>query len=731
MAAAAAGWSARHRLGAIVGWLVFVTAAYLAGAVVGPRYLTDVEMGNGQSRLATQIYERAFPYHSGEQVLVQGIGPVTASNPVFSAAVGDLVHRLRALPTVDDIRSPLQAGNQALLSPDGRSALVTFKVAGDYTQAQHNVAGALRATAATATRYPQLRLGEFGAASAAKALGDAYIKDAKRAEYTSIPVTLVVLVFAFGALVAAGIPLLLGVTAVIAALGLVALCSHLLPINPGQVDAVVALIGLAVGVDYSMFYLRRKLEERHGGLDGDHALARAAATSGRAVLVSGVTVMTAMAGMFFAGNAVFSSMAMGTMLVVGVAVIGSVTVLPAVISKLGDSVEKGRAPLIARRRERGRSRAWEYVIDRVLRHPVVSLTTSAAVLAALAIPVLSMHTVDPGMVGLPPNLPIMKTYARIEKAFPGGPLPALVVIRAKDIQTPAVQRAIAAMTQRALASGQMSGPVVESVASNRMVATVTLSLAGNGANAASDRALSTLRNKVIPATVGRVPGLTAYVGGTTAISQDFNSTMAAHLPLVFGFVLGFAFVLLLITFKSIVIPLKTIVLNLLSVGAAYGVVTLIFQHGYLRGLVGAQDVSGVIDWLPIFLFVVLFGLSMDYHVLILSRIREGHNRGMTTSDAIADGVKSTAGVVTSAAIVMVAVFSIFAFLPEIMFKQLGVGLAVAVLIDATIVRVVLLPSAMKLLGDWNWYLPSVLAIRGRRRRQLPPDARRGPRPAQQ
>jgi uncharacterized membrane protein YdfJ with MMPL/SSD domain len=396
-------------------------------------------------------------------------------------------------------------------------------------------------------------------------------------------------------------------------------------------------------------------------------------------------------------------------------VLGSVTVLPAAISALGDNVDKGRAPFIARRRERGHSRAWAYVIDRVLHVPALSLVLSAELLIAAAIPALGMHTVDPGMVGLPPNLPIMQTYARIQKAFPGGPLPALVVVQARDVTTPAVASEIARMLDAALATGQMRGPVVVSIGADRIVAAVTISLAGNGTNSQSERALATLRRTVIPATVGQVPGAHAYVTGTTAGSRDFNDTMKAHLPIVFAFVLGLAFLLLLVTFRSIVIPLKTIVLNLLSVGAAYGVVTLVFQDGYLRSLLGAQNVRGVIDWLPLFLFVVLFGLSMDYHVLILSRIREAHNNGMTTADAVAQGVKSTAGVVTSAALVMVAVFSIFAFLPEIMFKQLGVGLAAAVLIDATIVRAVLLPSAMTLLGDWNWYLPRRPGLGARRR----------------
>ncbi|HET8980529.1 MAG TPA: MMPL family transporter [Solirubrobacteraceae bacterium] len=705
LAARAGGWSVRHRRASILGWFAFVVIAFAAGTAVGQRYLTDVQAGNGESKQATAVYERAFPYHTGEQVLVQGQGAVRIGTPALASAVDDLIRRLRSLPTVNDIRSPLLPANRMLRSADGRSMLVTFNVAGDYNQAQTNVRAALAATAATARAHPGVRVEEFGAASANRALADAFISDAKKAEYTSVPVTLIVLVFAFGSVVAAGIPLLLGITAVMATLGLIGPFSQLLPVSAGQIDAVVALIGLAVGVDYSMFYLRRKLEERRAGLSNERALARAAATSGRAVLVSGLTVMTAMAGMFLAGNAVFSSLAMGTMLVVAVAVLGSVTVLPAVISKLGDNVERGRAPFIARRRARGRSRAWAFVIDQVLRVPALSLVLSAGLLIALAVPALSMHTVNPGMVGLPPNLPIMRTYDRIQRAFPGGPLPALVVVSAADVNAPAVQRGIARMARTALATGQMAGPVVVSVSQDRTVAAVTISLAGRGTDRRSDQALTTLRRSVIPATVGAVPGVRAYVGGTTAASRDFTDTMKAHLPLVFGFVLGLAFVLLLITFRSLVIPLMTIVLNLISVGAAYGVVTLVFQHGYLRGALGAQDISGIIDWLPLFLFVVLFGLSMDYHVLILSRIREAHATGLATAEAVGEGIKSTAGVVTSAAVVMVAVFSIFALLPEVIYKQLGVGLAAAVLIDATVVRAVLLPSTMKLLGERNWYLP--------------------------
>jgi RND superfamily putative drug exporter len=303
----------------------------------------------------------------------------------------------------------------------------------------------------------------------------------------------------------------------------------------------------------------------------------------------------------------------------------------------------------------------------------------------------------------------MQTYDRIQAAFPGGPLPAVVAVTADDVTAAPVQAGIKAMSDAALATGQMSQPVTTTVAPDKSVAVVNIPMQGNGTDKASDTALATLREQVIPATIAAVPGVDVNVSGLTAGSKDFNDTMKSHLPLVFGFVLGLAFLLLLVTFRSIVVPLKAIALNLLSVGASYGILTWVFQDGHGQDLLGFQSLGGITSWLPLFLFVILFGLSMDYHVFILSRVREAVDRGMRTDEAVAHGVKSTAGVVTSAAVVMVAVFAIFATLSAAEFKQMGVGLAVAVLLDATLVRAVLLPAAMKLLGERNWYLPKRLA----------------------
>ncbi|HUI02876.1 MAG TPA: MMPL family transporter [Acidimicrobiales bacterium] len=714
LAGAACAWSVRNRRKAIAGWLLFVALAYVAGALVHQHDLTDAQMGNGQSGQGASVLERGFPYHNSEEVLLQARRAAPPGQELVRA-VDDLVTRLGRLHSVADIQAPFPVAG-ALVSPalraaDRRAALVTFEVAGDSNQAQANVDAPLAATAASAADHRSLYVAEFGSASATKALIKAYDADFAKAEHTSLPLTLAILLVAFGAVVAAGVPLLLGFTAVIAALGLIRPISHVFPVAQATIDPVILLVGLAVGVDYSMFYLRRKLEERHAGNDTETALATAAATSGRAVLVSGLTVMAAMAGMLLAGNKVFVSLGIGTILVVAVTIVGSVTILPAVMARLGDGIEWGRVPVIARRRARGQSPMWSTLVDWVLRRPSVSAAVSAGALLALAIPALGMHTVDPGTVGLPPHLPIMQTYDRIQSAFPGAPAPALVVLKSGDVTAPAVTRGVAQLTAAVQSHpGTLRGPVVETVSSDRTVAIVTVSLAGNGTDGTSTAALGVLRNEVVPATVGHVPGLQAYVAGNTAGSVDFNQTMSRHLPLVFAFVLCMAFVLLLLSFRSILIPLLTIVLNLLSVGAAYGLLVLVFQDGYLRSLIGAQDVGGVIDWIPLFLLVVLFGLSMDYHVLVLSRIREGHQRGLAPGEAVATGITSTAGIITSAALVMVAVFSIFATLSEIDFKQLGIALASAVLIDATIVRIVLLPSVMTLLGARSWYLPRWLGF---------------------
>jgi uncharacterized membrane protein YdfJ with MMPL/SSD domain len=714
LAARAGRWSAHHRKRAILGWIAFVILATVLGGAVGQRMLADEDSGNGESRAADQAIAAAgFAKKTDEQVLVQARGKGGNTRDAgFNAAVGDVVKKLKAAPHVVEVESPYAKGNEGQLSRDGRSALVTFKLQGEDDVAKDRVDAALAATAAAQRAHPQLRIEQFGDASADKALTKAFDKDFKKAEFLSLPITLLILIVAFGALVAAGLPLVLALTAVMGTIGLLGPVSQLVALDDA-ISSVVLLVGLAVGVDYCMFYLRREMEERDSGKGAEAALEAAAATSGRAVLISGFTVIVAMAGMFLAGNAVFLSFGVGTILVVAVAVLGSVTVLPAMLSWLGQKgwTEKGRVPYLGglRHRNHGESRVWSAILDRVLKRPVVSATAATLVLVALAVPALGMHTINPGVAGLPRSLPIMQTYDRIQAAFPGGPLPAVIAVGADDVRAPEVQAGIAKLREEAAKSKQFGQPVTTQVNPRHDLEVVSLPMAGDGTDARSEEALASLRADLIPRTLGRVGGVQVDVTGMTAGSKDFNDTIKSHLPIVFAFVLGLAFILLLVTFRSIVIPIKAIVLNLLSVGAAYGVLTLVFQDGHLEGLLGFHSIGGVTSWLPLFLFVILFGLSMDYHVFILSRIREAVDGGMSTDRAVAHGIKQTAGVVTSAAVVMVAVFAIFATLSSLEFKQMGVGLAAAVLIDATIVRAVLLPATMKLLGDWNWYLPRKLS----------------------
>ncbi len=648
------------------------------------------------------MLDDGFKQPAGETVLVQS-SKHTADSPAFRAAVADVVRRVSAVGVVTNVQSPYDAGNRGQISADGHSATVSLDIRGDADTATDRIQPVMDAVDAAAAANPSLRIEEFGV-SAEKQLDDKFNQDLERAGLLSLPVTIVILVVAFGALVAAGIPLLLALSAVMATMGLLAIPSQVWPVDE-NISAIVLLIGLAVGVDYSMFYLKREREERAAGKSESAALEAAAATSGRSVLISGLTVMTAMAGMFLTGDKTFGSFAMATILVVAIAVLGSLTVLPALLSWLGDRVNKVRVPFLHRFQRPEGGRAWGWILDRVLAHPLVSVVGATAVLVALALPALGMKTVVPGAEALPQDLPAVQTYNRLQAAFPGGQDPATVVVKAPSIDTPQVKTAIADLQRQALAGGQFHQPVTVSVNKARTVAEIDLPIAGSSTDAASNAALASLRGKIVPATVGSIDGVEVGVTGTTAISKDFDSAMRSTAPLVFAFVLAFAFVLLLVSFRSIVLAVKAIVLNLLSVAAAYGILVLVFQHSWAKGILDFDYSGGVMAFMPVFLFVILFGLSMDYHVFILSRIREAYDRGMKTEDAVAHGIKTTAGVVTSAAIVMVFVFGIFATLSIVMLKQFGVGLAAAVLIDATIVRAVLLPAAMTLLGDWNWYLP--------------------------
>jgi RND superfamily putative drug exporter len=701
-----AGWSVRHRKTAVLGWLFLVVAVFVGAGMLPHGNVNSYDVG--QSGQAEQTLNRLnVNSPPAESVLIQARAPgrTFAGDPELRQAARQVAAALSGLPkSAAGVRSPLSRGGASLVSANGRSALVTFTIPGNSDHEDQTVLPDLRAVAAAAARHPGLRVEEAGDASGDRAIGALVDADFRRAEVTSLPVTLVLLVAVFGALIAAGIPLLLAGTSVITAISLLAIPGHWLPVGQNASE-VVLLIGMAVGIDYSLFYLRREREERAKGATVREALRIAAGTSGRAIVISGLTVMISLAGLFLTGAAVFTGMAIGAITVVGVAVIGSLTFLPALLSWLGRWADRGRIPFLGRRRTAAKpSRFWGALARRVVRRPLVWGSVAAVAMLALTAPALGMRLGSP-VNDIPDNVPIVATLDRIQQAFPQAPSPAQVVVTGTDLSGPAVRNAIAALQTRASAHGPIRGPITATPVAGGRALIVDVPLAGSGTDATSNAALLDLRGQALPATLGRVGGLTYAVTGETAGSYDDTHRIDETIPLVLAVVTALAFLLLMVAFRSVTLPLVSIVLNLLSVGAAYGLITLIFQDGRLEGLLDFTSFGAITQWVPLFLFVFLFGLSMDYHVFILSRIRELRSRGVSTPDAVTEGIASSAGVVTSAAAIMVAVFSIFATLHVLELKMLGIGLPAAVLIDATVVRGVLLPAAMTLLGDRCWYLP--------------------------
>lgn len=715
IAARAGGWSARHRWAAVGVWMLFVVLAMGIGSAVGSVEVKDSDQLKGETSTAARIIEEAgIEEPAGETVLIQAKDDRTrATDSAFRAAVDDVMKAVEKTGEVTDVTSPYDTRT---ISKDGRSALVQFDVRGASDTAGERIEPVLKAVADVQREHGTLRIEEIGGASMMKTFDDAFGDDFRKAEYSAVPVALGILLIAFGAVVAALLPVALAITAIIATMGLMAIVSHVIPMSD-TASSVMLLVGLAVGVDYCLFYLRREREERAAGRDAQAALRVAAATSGRAIVVSGVTVCVAMAGMLFTGLAEFEAMGLASLMVVAVAMVGSVTVLPALLSLLGERVEKGRIPFLHpdKRRGNGRSgggsesRFWNAVLRVVLARPALSLVVASGALLAVAAPAIGMKTQNLTLdQEFGDSLPIVQTYNRVNEAFPGGSEPAEVVVKAKDINAPEVRAALADFKEEAVASGASRGPVEIKVHDTRNVAFVYVPLVGGSDQDEAGTSLDKLRDEVRPATLGKVEGVEAPVTGQVAGNQDFNDQLVGSVVPVFAFVVVFAFLLMLLSFRSLTIAATSIVLNLLSVGAAYGILVAVFQHGWGASLVGAEGVGAIITWLPLFLFVILFGLSMDYHVFVVSRIREARLRGRTTTEAIRHGVVTTAGVVTSAAVIMVAVFAIFGTLSMQSMKQMGVGLAAAVLIDATIIRGVLLPAVMALLGERNWYLPKWL-----------------------
>jgi RND superfamily putative drug exporter len=700
-----ARWCAEHRWRTLLaGLLVLAGAVVLLGG--------GLKTGDANSQLIGDSREAAR-ISAGADFGTRPTENVVVSPRSGALERGDALRIGRELTAAYAGVAGVRSVGKPVVAPDGHTLVLAVgldavtasaQAAGAAGKAAGDVVGPmLDTTRRFAAAHPQLRVGQVGPGSIDSEVGRQLDADFKRAELVSLPVTLGVLLVAFGAVVAAGVPVLLGIGAVLTALGLTAWTSRTVTPVDQNTQSLVLLIGLAVGVDYALFVLRRSREERLAGATRREAIARAGATAGRAVLISGVTVVVAMSGMLVAGG-MFTSLAIGAMLVVGVAVLASATVLPAMLSVLGDRVEALRLPFSKRRAARRGSvdGAWGRLAGHVVRRPLVWTLAAGALVAGLALPMLSMRTALPGAESLPRSFAAVDAYQRLTAAFPQDGTTIDVVVQAPADQAGVVDRALRAAVPVATATGRVA--VVDTpeiaVSTDRTVHVLALPVPVEHSDPALGDAVDAIRAEVVPQVSGAlagVPGAAVHVGGSAEVT-DLTRWLDGRLPWVMAFVLLLTFVVMLVSFGSPWLALVTVGLNLLSVGAAYGVMTAVFQHTWAEGLLGFTSIGSIAAWLPLLMFVLLFGLSMDYHVFVVSRVREAYQAGATPRDAVRIGVARSAGVVTSAAAVMVAVFAIFGTLSTLEMKQLGVGLAAAVLLDATLVRGVLLPAVLALLG---------------------------------
>ncbi len=682
------GASARHPKTIVALWLVLIAGCIFAGAAAGTKTLSNAGSGTGESARADAALSAAHLKSPAVESVLVSSGRAHSTG----AAVKALESRARRLPSVASVHGPREV--PALSRAGGRQQLVQVQLRGDPDHADEHVAPLEQTVASVASAHPGVKLLQAGEASGGHAVNKVVTDDLSHAELVSLPITLIILIVAFGALVAAVVPLLLGLTSVAGALGAIGLISQIAP--EGQsTGPVVVLIGLAVGVDYSLFYIRREREERRAGRDSHAALTAATASVGRAIIVAALTVMVGLAGLLFTGLGVFTSMALGAILVVALAAVGSVTVLPAVLALLGDRIDRGRLWPRRRRRNPGAAGVWQRVVSGITARPAASLLVTVVVLGATSVPVLGMRTGDPGVRDLPVTNSVRIADEAIDKAFPGTPTDAELVVTGHDLGRPAARAAMQDLGRRAERVTGGHGTVGVDVARDGSTALVSVPFP-NLPLPAQQAAVAHLRQSVDHTLA--LPGAKVMLTGAAAGNADFSGRLTTITPLVIAGVLGLAFLLLIAAFGSPALAASVIGLNLLSVGASFGLLVEVFQHGLGEKLLGFTSDGAIVEWLPLFAFVLLFGLSMDYTVLILERVREERNRGAEARTAAVRALGATAGTVTSAAAVMIAVFSIFATLHLLEFKQLGFGLAVAILLDATIVRAVALPAVVTLLG---------------------------------
>ncbi|HET9614591.1 MAG TPA: MMPL family transporter [Candidatus Limnocylindrales bacterium] len=718
-----AAWSAAHRWPVFGLWFVVTIGIFVASIAAGGTNAADAVSNEQRAKFeageASVLFNASGPAEPASQqfLLIVSGPPGSATTPAFQAIVADAVGRMTALtstvagvsgPVFEQIADPTKLPPSAgLVSPDGSSVRIAARVPGDGDVLGDRMVPVPAMLDDLRAAHPQVRILELSNVLANREIMHLVNGGLDSSLRLTIPLTFLILLVAFGSVVAAVVPLVLAVTALLAAFGLLGLYSQLVSPVSAYASQLIVLIGLAVAVDYSLFMVTRFRTERRHGRPKLAAIDVASNTAGRAIFFSGLAVMISIAGLFLLDDPLFRSMAIGTIAVVLVAVIGSLTFLPATLAILGDGVSRLRIPILGRDREEG-SGLWATVVRGVMRHPIIAVAVVAIGLLGAATPVLRLHLGQEDFGSFPDSLEAVQAVNLLNEKWPGGSTLDLDVVVTHADQ-PATQAAISDLTTRLLAVKGLSGPATTELSADKTVESVTVLMAGGSNDESNQAIVREVRGSIVPAVFGGLSssGVRALVSGQVAYTLDVVDFYANGMPLVGAFVLGLSFILLLVAFRSIVIPIKAIILNLLSTGAAYGVLVFVFQDGHFSDLIGFKP-GPIESFVPVFIFTILFGLSMDYHVFILTRIKEARDRGLTSNEAVARGIAITSGTITSAAAIMVVVFSVFVTLELTIIKQLGLGLAVAVFLDATVVRSLLLPATMRLLGDWNWWLPSWL-----------------------
>ncbi|MFE0423243.1 MMPL family transporter [Streptomyces sp. NPDC058953] len=702
-----ARWSARNPWRAITGWLVFVVLCLGAGIAIGGNPATSADYRIGEAgRAEAMAAEGGLQQKPVERVLIHARPGTGKPDPAQAgAAARAIADRMRALPEVASVAGPVP-------SADGSALRVDITMKGAELDGKKHVDPLLARTAAVQDAYPGLWVEQVGGPSIGKGVDRLRGDDLARTEIIALPVTLITLLVVFGSVVMAVVPLLLAFSSIAAAIGLSMLASHVFP-DAGVGANIILMIGLAVGVDYTLFYLKREREERakaDGRLGSRAIVELAAATSGRAVVVSGLAVAVSSATLYLADDVIFSSIATGAVVVSLVAVLSSLTVLPALLVKLGDRAERrkaaraaagGRTPRAGRRTGPGRLTAA--VLRPTAKHPAITLAVSGLALVALALPVLNINLTDMGRETHSRAIGAMRTYDRITAAYPELKAMHQVVVRADAARGDEVRGALRDLADRAAEDPAVTGRPELRTSPDGRITLLEMKVAHFVSDPEAQRSLKRLRGSHLPATVGTLADVDVAVTGDVARYADYPAHQKRKLPLIIGALLLVTFAMTVWAFRSVVLGLIGLVLNLLSAFASLGLLVLVFQHQWAEGILDFDSTGSIGSRVPLFLFVILFGLSMDYQVFVISRIREAAMDGVPTRRAVLDGIGGSAGVVTSAAVVMVTVFGSFAALHLIEMKQTGFVLAVAVLLDAFVIRVLLLPSLMLLLGEWNWW----------------------------